>query len=98
MKLRLPALRLPRLRLTAALLLGGACLFSQFVVSGQSQAPTPVDPRVLAAVTALATQLKAQQDEMIANQTKIETQTAALAEELRQVKIYSARGGGSLRH
>lgn len=49
------------------------------------------------ALTAMLTKLKAQQDDMVANQTKIEAQTAALEEALRQAKIYSARSGSGHR-
>lgn len=88
----------PRSRFAVALLLGGVALLSQFASTGQSQAPAPTDPRLLAAVSSLAGQLKTQQDAMVANQTKIEAQTAMLKEELRLLRIYSARGGSSLRH
>lgn len=84
--------------LRVALVLAGVGLLAPFAPSGKSQAPAPADPRVLAAVTALAGQLKTQQDEMVAKQTKIEAQTALLKEELRLLRIYSARGGSSLRH
>ncbi len=85
-------------RLAVALALVGVGLLSQFASTGQSQAPATTDPRVLAAVGSLAAELKTQQDAMVANQTKIEAQTAALKEELRLVRIYSARGGSSPRH
>lgn len=88
---------LPRPRFAAGLLLGGAGLLSQFSSTGQSQAPAEADPRALAAVTALAEQLKTQQEQMVANQTRIEAQTATLKEELRLLKIYSARAGSSPR-
>ena len=45
-----------------------------------------------AALNAVLAKLKTQQDQMAANQTKIEAQTAQLKEELRQAKIYSAPG------
>ena len=47
-----------------------------------------------AALTPLLTKLKAQQDQIAANQTKIEAQTATLKEEVRQAKIYAGRSGG----
>lgn len=87
----------PRSRLVVALLLGGVGLLFQFASTGQSQAPAAADSRVISAVAALAEQLKTQQDQMVANQTKIEAQTATLKEELRLLRIYSGRSGGSLR-
>ena len=42
-------------------------------------------------LTPLLTQIKKQQDDITANQTKIEAQTDALKEQLRLAKIYSAR-------
>ena len=62
---------------------------------GQSQAPAASTNN--AALNALLTKLKTQQDEIAANQTKIEAQTAQLKEEIRQVKLYSARGGSGHR-
>ena len=47
-----------------------------------------------AALTPLLAKLKAQQDQIAANQTKIEAQTATLKEEVRQAKIYAGRAGG----
>ena len=94
----LSALRPRRFKVAATLAVGAVCLLLQLAPQLHSQAPAPTDPRVLAAVTALAGQLKAQQDEMVATQTKVEAQTAALREELRLLKIYSARSGSSLRH
>lgn len=88
----------PRPRLAVALLLAGVGLLSQFASTGQSQAPAAADPRVISAVASLADQLKTQQEDMVANQTKIEAQTAVLKEELRLLRIYSSRGGSSLRH
>ncbi len=61
----------------------------------QSQAPAASTNNV--ALNALLTKLKTQQDEIAANQTKIEAQTAQLKEEIRQVKLYSARGGSGHR-
>lgn len=72
--------------LTAAL--GGWVL----APTGYSQASNPMTSN--AALTPLLTRLKAQQDELAANQTKIEAQTAALKEEIRQSKIYAGRSGG----
>ena len=53
--------------------------------------PTTVDSEAL---NALVAKLKSQQDAMIANQTKIEAQTALLKEEVRQARIYAGRAGG----
>ena len=61
--------------------------------SVHSQAPAAA-PAANPAIDALLVKLKTQQDTMVANQTKIEAQTALLKENLRQAKIYAARGGG----
>ena len=82
--------RLLATAILAAVVLGGWLL----VPDGRGQAATAKMISV-ESLTPLLTQLKKQQDDMVANQTKIETQTAALKEELRLAKIYSARGGGS---
>ncbi len=50
-----------------------------------------------AALNTLLVKLKSQQDAMAANQTKIEAQTALLKENIRQAKIYAARGGSGHR-
>lgn len=63
--------------------------------ASRSQAPATTTSNV--ALNAMLTKLKAQQDEMAANQTKIEAQTAQLAEQLRQAKIYAARSGSGHR-
>ncbi len=52
--------------------------------------PAPPDP----AVAALIQQLLQQQAQMAENQTQIETKMAALAEEIRQARIFARRGGG----
>ncbi len=75
----------------AAVVIGGWCLTPE----GHSQAPAVSTPNAMLAN--LLGKLKAQQAEIIANQTKIEAQTALLKEELRQSKIYSARGGAGRR-
>ena len=62
-------------------------------VRSQAPAASAANP----AIDALLVKLKTQQDTMIANQTKIEAQTALLKENLRQAKIYSARGGSGHR-
>ena len=60
-----------------------------------SQAPGTMTNNV--ALNGMLAKLKAQQDQMAANQTKIEAQTAQLQEELRQARIYSARSGSGHR-
>ena len=62
------------------------------VPEGRTQAPAAATNN--AALNALLAKLKTQQDELAANQTKIEAQTAQLKEELRQAKIYAGRAGG----
>ncbi len=63
----------------------------------RSQPIAPVDPRSLEAISQLAVQLKEQQQQMAANQDKIEAQTAQLKEEIRLLRIYTAREGSALR-
>ena len=43
-------------------------------------------------IAAIAKELQAQQATIIANQTKIEEKLAAVAEAMRQAKIYAGRG------
>ena len=74
-----------------AVVLAGTC----FTPSVHSQAPAATTPN--ATLAPLLAKLKAQQTQIVANQTKIETQTALLKEELRQAKIYSGRGGSGHR-
>ena len=59
--------------------------------AGRTQAPAASTNN--AALNALLAKVKTQQDQLVANQTKIEAQTAQLKEELRQAKIYAGRGG-----
>ena len=59
-------------------------------VHSQAPAASVANP----AIDAMLVKLKTQQDTMIANQTKIEAQTALLKENLRQAKIFAGRGGG----
>ncbi len=61
------------------------------VPEGRTQAPAASTNN--AALNALLAKLKTQQDQIAANQAKIEAQTAQLKEELRQAKIYAGRGG-----
>lgn len=62
---------------------------------GHSQQPAVSTPN--AALNAMLSKLKTQQDQMAANQTKIEAQMALIQENLRQAKIYSARAGSGHR-
>ena len=59
--------------------------------AGYTQAPAAATTN--AVLNGLLAKLKTQQDQLAANQTKIEAQTAQLKEELREAKIYSGRGG-----
>ena len=78
--------------LLSVLVVGGWCLAPEV----HSQAPSATSIPT-ATLLPLITKLKAQQAEIAANQTKIEAQTALLKENLRQAKIYSARGGSGHR-
>ena len=80
-----------RLALTGIFL---AAALSTWVMApaGYSQALSATTSN--AALSPLLTKLKAQQDLIAANQTKIEAQTATLKEEIRQAKIYAGRSGG----
>ena len=78
--------------LTVAVVLGTGWWFAP---ASQSQAPTATTNN--AALNALLAKLKTQQDQAAANQTKIEAQTAQLKEEIRQAKLFSARGGSGHR-
>ena len=77
--------------LMAAIVLGGWL----FTPEGHSQAPAAASSS--AALSAALVKLKTQQDAIAANQTKIEAQTALLKENIRQSKIYAARGGSGHR-
>lgn len=81
--------RLPRF-VSLAALAGVVAAGWLLVPDGHSQLPAS---KMIAAdtLTPLLTQLKKQQDDITANQTKIEAQTDALKEQLRIAKIYSAR-------
>ncbi|MBV9128180.1 MAG: hypothetical protein JO117_08855 [Verrucomicrobia bacterium] len=74
--------------------LGGAFLVLGLLTPATTPRTLAAAPAINAdALDALIGQLKQQQDQQIANQTKIETQLAALKEELRQLKIYTSRAG-----
>ena len=83
--------------LCSAPLLLAAVLISGWAITpnGFSQAPAASTPN--AALAVMLSKLKAQQQQIVANQAKIEAQTALLKEEVRQAKIYSARGGAGRR-
>ena len=95
MKNHFPILRSSRgllaVILLAAALTGGWLLAPE----GHSQVPVPMTAN--ASLIPLLAKLKSQQDEIAANQTKIEAQEALLKENLRQAKLYAARGGSGHR-
>ena len=72
-------------------------LLSGWCAASVSQSQVPAATTNNAAINALLLKLKAQQDQMTDNQTKIEAQTAQLQETIRQAKIYSARSGSGHR-
>lgn len=82
---------------SAALILFGIMVIggSLFTPTGHSQAPATTTSN--AALNVLLVKLKTQQDTMVANQAKIEAQTATLKENLRQAKIYAGRSGAGRR-
>ena len=71
--------------------------FGGWLCTPESHSQAPAATAANPALNALLVKLKAQQDTIVANQTKIEAQTALLKENLRQAKIYSARGGSGHR-
>ena len=75
----------------AGVVVGGWCLAPDV----HSQSPASTTPN--SALLPLINKLKSQQEQLVANQSKIEAQTALLKEELRQAKIYSARAGAGHR-
>ena len=78
--------RLLALTVLASVVVSGWLL----VPDGHSQLPASKMVSI-DTLTPLLTQLKKQQDDITANQAKIEAQTDALKEQLRIAKIYSAR-------
>lgn len=74
-----------------------AVLGAGWWLTPESHSQAPAASTNNAALNALLAKLKTQQDEAAANQTKIEAQTAQLKEEIRQAKLYSARGGSGHR-
>ncbi len=91
----LPSPRSSRTGVTAVLVATAVCAGWLLTPESRSQAPAATTSN--AALNAVLAKLKTQQDQVAANQTKIEAQTAQLKEELRQAKIYSGRGGSGHR-
>ena len=81
-------------RRIAVVSLLAAITFGTWLCTPPVHSQAPAAPAANPAIDALLVKLKTQQDTMVANQTKIEAQTALLKENLRQAKIYAARGGG----
>ena len=88
-------LRNARGSLIAILLVATAVGGWLFAPESRSQGVIPMTAN--ASLTPMLAKLKTQQDEIAANQTKIEAQTALLKESIRQAKIYAARGGSGHR-
>ena len=76
---------------TRSLLLFAVALFC-LAQPGATQT-APADTRNEDQLTALIKEVKAQQTELSANQAKLEEKLAALAEAIRQARIYSSRAG-----
>ena len=92
-----PSFRLASRRHLAVILLAATALGGWLLApEGRSQAPQAATTSN-AALNTLLLKLKSQQDAIAANQTKIEAQTVLLKEDLRQAKIYAARGGSGHR-
>jgi hypothetical protein len=91
MPARLPASR-PLPGFVPLLLLGGMLAFS-WMITPESRSQAPSTPSALNSevVENLVTKLKAQQETLAANQTKIEAETAQLKTQMQQAKIFSAR-------
>ena len=79
----------------AAALCGAIFFGGLLTPEAHTQAPGTTTSN--AAINALVARLKTQQDQMAANQTKIEAQTTQLQETLRQARLYSARAGSGHR-
>lgn len=67
-----------------------ASVLGALVLPVQSQTPPDADA---AKVAAVIQELQTQQKLLTENQTKIETQVAAVAEEVRLARIFVSRGG-----
>lgn len=63
-----------------------------FVACATAQGADPSADRDQQQVAALTREVQSQQAQMIENQTKINEKVAAIAEALRQAKIYASRG------
>ena len=87
-------LRAPRAVLLPLLITTALGVSWLFAPEGRTQVPAAASTSN-AALNALLAKLKTQQDQLAANQTKIEAQTAQLKEEIRQAKLYSARARGA---
>ena len=87
----LPSHRLSRAVIVPLLTVATLSVSWLLVPDARTQAPAASTNN--ATLNALLAKLKTQQDELAANQTKIEAQNAQLKEELRQAKIYVGRGG-----
>ena len=61
---------------------------------GSAAEPSKESERDQQQVVALAKEIQGQQAAIAENQAKIDTKTAAVAETLRQARIYASRGGG----
>jgi hypothetical protein len=91
MPARLPSSR-PLPGFIPLLLLGGVLAVSWMITpESRSQAPSAPPALNAEAVENLVTKLKAQQDTLAANQTKIEAETTQLKTQMQQAKIFSAR-------
>lgn len=68
------------------------CLFG-LLVSAPAAEPSKENEREQQQLLALAKEVQSQQVTIAENQTKIDAKMAAIAETLRQARIYSSRGG-----
>jgi hypothetical protein len=83
-------MKLPSLPVLA---LGAFVLLAGLVPAPPSHAQDTLES---AALRALMADLKAQQAKLVDNQNQLEAAVAAIAEDLRLARIYSARGGGKV--
>ncbi len=67
------------------------------VVTSRTQAAGAAAAINAETLDTLLAQLKKQQEQLVSNQTKVETQIGLLKEELRLTRIYSGRSGGAPR-
>lgn len=84
-------------RFSFCMALGGAALLGAVVAplpsSGQAGTVEAAD----SAMAALVVELGTQQSQLEANQAKIDEKLAAIAEDVRQARLFVARGGGNLK-